>query len=106
MIRAVRHIVSVAVGVTFIAYLFCYLGTTKVRPQGTGGLTGPLKVRAFKNERHLIAFYPLYLVERWARNRSFRYATLYFNVDFEDGHYERLWLYGDGKYGRIWYDIW
>ena len=106
MLRVLQRAVAVALGIGLVAYAVCYLATTRVRPQGTGGLTGPRKVRVFKNERHLIAFYPLYLVERWVRNCSFRYATLYFNVDFEDGHCERLWLYGDGKYGRIWYDIW
>ena len=94
----------VGFGVVALVYVGFYIGTTRVVPQGTGGLTGPLRVRMFKSEKHLLAFYPLYLVERWVRNRSLCYAQYYFNVDFEDGHYERFWLYGDGKYSRIWYD--
>jgi hypothetical protein len=100
-----RRVAMVAAGV-FLLYLIPYLVTTTVKPQGTGGLTGPLKVRVFRSEKHLMAFYPLYLMERWARNFSFTFAAYHFNVDFQDGKYERPWLYGDGKYSRIWYDFW
>ncbi len=97
-----------AIGFTAVVLLYAgfYIGTTRVKPQGTGGLSGPLRVRVFKSDKHLMAFYPLYLVERWVRNRSVFDANYYFNVDFEDGHYGRSWLYGDGKYSRIWYDFW
>jgi len=95
---------AIGFGLVAVVYVGFFVGTTTVQPQGTGGLSGPLHVRMFKSEKHLMAFYPLYLVERWIRNRSFCYASSYFNVDFEDGHYERDWLYGDGKYSRIWYD--
>jgi hypothetical protein len=60
------------------------LGTTVVRPQGTGGLSGPLKVRVFRSENHLIAFYTLDLVERCVRICSLTDASYYFNVDFKD----------------------
>jgi hypothetical protein len=99
---------AICFGVVVSVYIGFYLGTTKILPQGTGGLSGPLKVRVFKSENHLIAFYPLYLIERWVRNCSLTHAAYYFNVDFKDGHYDHSWLYGDGKYSRIWYDpdIW
>lgn len=97
---------GIAGGVIALVYIGFYLGTTTVKPQGTGGLSGPLRVRVFKAEKHLMVFYPLYLAERWVRNGSFCYAQYHFNVDFEDGHFERDWLYGDGKYSRIWYDRW
>lgn len=96
-------------GVGFVIFVLVYIGfylaTTTVKHQGTGGMSGPLRVRVFKSEKHLMAFYPLYLVERWVRNGSFCYAQYYFNVDFDDGRYERSWLYGDGKYSRIWYEF-
>ena len=97
---------AVGIGVVLLVYVGFYLGTTTVKPQGTGGLSGPVRVRVFKSERQLMAFYPLYLFERWVRNGSFCDAEYYFNVDFEDGRYDRFWLYGDGKYSRIWYDYW
>lgn len=89
----------------FVIYLGLYIGTTEVRPQGYGGLKGPLRVRVFQNETHLVAFYPLYLVERWIRNGSFTVAVYYFNLEFKDGRYPHSWLYNDGVYGRIWYDF-
>ena len=91
-------------GLAVLLYIGFYVGTTRVVPQGTGGLSGPIRVRMFKSEKHLMALYPLYLIERWVRNRSLYYAAYYFNADFEDGRYDRLWLYGDGKYTRIWYE--
>jgi|GEM_PF-2699022 len=101
-----KHRIMVAAAGLFLLYLIPYLMTTTVKAQGTGGLTGPLKVRVFRSEKHLIAFYPVYLLERWVRNFSFTYASYRFNVDFQDGKFERTWLYGDGKYSRIWYDRW
>ena len=83
---------------------FC-LGTTEVKPQGMGGMTGPVRVRVFNNEKHLMLFYPLYLIERWCRNGSFFDASYHFNVDFRDKQYNRPWLYGDGKYSTVWYDL-
>ena len=87
-----------------LGYVIAYLATTVVTPQGTGGLTGPLKVRMFRSEAHLALIYPAYLVERWARNGSLIDASYHFNVDFTDGKYKWRWLYGDGKYSRIWYN--
>lgn len=87
-----------------MVYLSFYFTTTTVQPKGKGGLSGPLKVRVFKSEKHLLGFYPIYLVERWIRNGSFTTASYYFNVNFEDERYDHNWLYGDGKYDRIWYD--
>jgi hypothetical protein len=87
-----------------LVYFAGYCGTTKIITQGTGGLTGPLLVRIFKTENHLVAFYPFYLLEQWIRNGSLTEASYFFNVDFEDRNYKRGWLYGDGKYDRIWYD--
>ena len=95
----------IGVAIFLAVYIASYLGTTTVKPQGLGGLSGPLKVRVFQNERHLIVFYPTYLVERWIRNGSLFYASYYFSVDFKDGEYPHPWLYDDGKYGRIWYDF-
>jgi hypothetical protein len=92
-------------GIVAIVYAVVYLATTNLRPGGTGGLSGPVNVRVFKSERHLIAFYPLYLMERWVRNRSLTDADYHFNVDFLDGKYDQDWLYGDGKYSRIWYSF-
>jgi hypothetical protein len=88
-----------------VVYAGFYFGTTEVRPQGDGGLAGPLRVRLFRSEKHLIGFYPLYLVERWIRNGDLCSASYYFNIEFKDGLYPHSWLYGDGKYGRIWYDF-
>jgi hypothetical protein len=93
------------IGAPLAVYIGIYLVTTTVRLQGQGGLSGPLKVRVFASERHLIAFYPLYLVERWIRNASFVDAVYYFNVDFKDAYYTHPWLYDDGVYGLIWYDF-
>ena len=101
-----QHSIKVAAVGLFLLYLLAYLMTTSVKPRGTGGLGGPLEVRVFRSENHLIAFYPLYLLERWQRNFSFTYASYRFNVDFQDEKFERTWLYGDGKYSRIWYDLW
>jgi hypothetical protein len=93
----------IAAGAVFV-YVALYFISTTVHPQGTGGLSGPLKVRMFKSETHLLGFYPVYLVERWIRNGSLTMASYYFNVDFKDEKYDHSWLYGDGKYDRIWYD--
>ena len=93
----------IAVG---LLYLALYLATTQVEPQGTGGLSGPMKVRVFESEPHLVAFYPLYLVERWTRNGSLFYCSYRFNCDFADRLYVHSWLYGDGKYSWVWYDHW
>jgi len=62
-------------------------------------------MRVFASEGHLIVFYPVYLLERWIRNMSFTRASAYFNIDFEDHVYTHDYLYGDGKYSRIWYDV-
>lgn len=97
---------TVFAAVLFVLYLFSYFVTTTVRPRGTGGLSGPRRVRVFASEEHLMAFYPLYLAERWKRNLSIFDAHEYFNVDFADGRYRRFWLYADGQHGRIWYDFW
>jgi len=94
----------IGIGGFLFVYIGLYLATTTVRPQGHGGMTGPLEVRVFQSENHLVLFYPLYLVERWVRNGSFCDAVYYFNVDFRDGNYRHFWLYNDGVYGRIWYD--
>jgi hypothetical protein len=96
-----RRCIWIAVGV-LVAYGSIYFGTTTVRPQGHGGLTGPLRVRVFQGEKHLIVFYPLYLVERWIRNGSLDTAVYYFNVEFKDGRYPHTWLYGDGVYSSFW----
>jgi len=88
-----------------LIYAGFYFGTTTVRPQGHGGSQGPLRVRVFHSETHLIVFYPLYLVERWIRNGDLFSASYYFNIQFKDGLYPHSWLYDDGKYGRIWYDF-
>jgi len=96
---------SIVLGALFTVYLSLYYGTTTVRSGGNGGLTGPINVRVFKNEYHLVAFYPVYLVERWIRNGSLFDAVYYFNVDFEDRQYRWVFLYGDGVYSRIWYDV-
>ena len=85
-------------------YVTLYFISTTVRPGGKGGLSGPLKVRVFKSEVHLVVFYPVYLVERWIRNGSLTVASHYFNVDFKDEEYDHSWLHGDGKCDRIWYD--
>ncbi len=89
-----------------LLYLVAYLATTHVEPQGQGGLSGPVNVRMFRSESHLVAFYPLYLVERWSRNGSFTYCAYRFNCDFADRTYVHHWLYGDGKYSRVWYEDW
>jgi hypothetical protein len=88
-------------------YLFAYITTTSFESHGPngGGLAGPISTRTFSCEMHLVAFYPLYLVERWCRNGSFTFASYYFNCRFADGNYEHDWLYGNGKYSRIWYDF-
>jgi hypothetical protein len=98
-----KHRLRFAVAGFSIAYVAFYFGTTTVRPQGYGGMSGPLKVRVFHNEIHLIAFYPLYLLERWVRNGSFVYAEYYFNIEFKDERYPHPWLYDDGHTGSIWY---
>jgi hypothetical protein len=54
----------------------------------------------------LVAFYPLYLAERWIRNRDFTYCALRFNCDFADHLYVHDWLYGNGKYSIVWYEPW
>lgn len=87
-------------------YLALYLATTHVKPLGSGGLGGPVEVRVFQSETHLVAFYPLYLVERWARNGSLVSASYQFNCNFADRLYVHSWLYGDGKYSWVWYDHW
>ncbi len=87
-------------------YLALYLATTHVEPQGSGGLSGPVEVRVFQSEPHLVALYPLYLVERWTRNRSLFDSSYRFNCDFADRLYVHHWLYGDGKYSWVWYDHW
>lgn len=94
-----------AVGVCLL-YLTLYLKTTHVEPQGMGGLSGPMEVRVFHSELHLLPFYPLYLAERWVRNESLTSASVWFNCDFADRLYVHHWLYGDGKYSWVWYDIW
>ena len=106
MFRNLKRRWRVAFAGLGIVYFGFYVLTTTVRLQGTGGLSCPLRVRVFKSERHLAAFYPIYLIERWVRNRSLFHASYYFNVEFEDGHYDHTWLYGDGKYSRIGYDLW
>lgn len=95
-----RSILAIMV---LVAYVAVYLATTIVRPQGTGGMSGPLRVRVFASENHLVLMYPLYLIERWIRNGSFTYCAYRFNCDFEDGVYAHFWLYGDGKYSWVWY---
>lgn len=95
-----RILVGTAIFMT--AYVSLYFGTTSVKRQGHGGLTGPLKVRIFQNETHLIAFYPLYLLERRIRDGSDDDAVYYFNIDFRDEHYPHPWLYGDGIYTDFW----
>jgi hypothetical protein len=97
-----RRRILIGAGVFLVTYAGFYLGTTAVRPQGHGGLTGPLKVRVFQSEGHLIVFYPLYLVERWIRNGLLDTAVYYFNVEFKDGRYPHTWLYGDGVYSSFW----
>jgi hypothetical protein len=97
-----RRRVWIGLGVFLVVYIGLYFGTTTVKSQGHGGMTGPLKVRVFQNERHLIAFYPLYLVERWVRNGSLDVAVYYFNIEFKDGQYPHPWLYNDGVYGEFW----
>ncbi len=92
----------IGVSLFLVIYSSLYFGTTTVKPQGHGGLTGPLKVRVFESETHLICFYPLYLAERWIRNGSFDTAVYYFNVEFKDGRYPHEWLYGDGVYSSFW----
>lgn len=89
-----------------ILYLALYLATTHVESLGNGGLGGPLEVRVFQSETHLVAFYPLYLVERWTRNGSLFYSSHWFNCDFADRLYVHSWLYGDGKYSWVWFDHW
>jgi hypothetical protein len=105
MTKKLRRPSALVGGIIVIVYSLGYLATTNLRPGGTGGLSGPVTVRVFKSERHLIAFYPLYLMERWVRNLSLTDADYHFNVDFLDGKYDRDWLYGDGKYSRIWYSF-
>lgn len=90
--------------VVALGYVGLFFATTKVRPQGTGGLSGPYQVRVFKSESHLAIFYPVHTVERWIRNQSFTYSATHFGVDFEDELYAHDWLYGDGKYGMVWYE--
>jgi len=89
-----------------LLYLALYLTTTHVEPQGSGGLSGPVEVRVFQSEPLLVAFYPLYLAERWVRNGSLVSASYRFNCDFADRLYVHSWLYGDGKYSWVWYDHW
>lgn len=89
-----------------LPYLALYLTTTHIEPQGSGGLGGPVEVRVFRSEAHLLPFYPLYLVERWIRNGSFTSAFGWFNCDFSDRQYVHTWLYGDGKYSTVWYEPW
>jgi len=84
-------------------YVGLWLLTTNVVPVGTGGLTGPLKARVYQSEYHLVACYPLYLLESWIRNLSFTHFSYRFGCDFTDGTYCHTWLYGDGKYSMIWY---
>lgn len=96
-----RSILAIMV---LVAYVAVYLATTTVKPQGTGGLSGPLQVRVFASENHLALMYPLYLIERWIRNGSFTYCDYRFGCDFKDGLYAHFWLYGDGKYSRVWYE--
>lgn len=88
-------------------YGVSYIASTSYEYHGPngGGLSGPVSTRTFQSETHLVAFYPLYLVERWCRNGSFTHAGYYFNCRFTDGKYEHDWLYGDGKYSTIWYDF-
>lgn len=93
----------IAVG---LLYLALYFTTTHVEPQGSGGLSGPVEVRVFQSEPLLVAFYPLYLAERWVRNGSLVSASYRFNCDFADRLYVHSWLYGDGKYSWVWYDHW
>ena len=104
MKRRITIITVATLGPLLLAYVIAYIASTRVVPKGHGGLSGPLKVRMFQSEQHLVGFYPLYLVERWVRNRSFTMASCRFNVDFENHVYEHDYLYGDGKYGTIWYD--
>ena len=105
MSRIPNHCVRLVAAGSCLVYAILYLLTTTVTPKGTGGLTGPLKVRVFRSESHLLVFYPLYLIERCVRNLSLTDASYKFNADFRDAQYKRLWLYGDGKYSRIWYDV-
>lgn len=102
----IRMTVPQYAGLAFVLlYVFTYLGTTAYKPYGRGGgLSGPLHVREFRSEYHLLPYYPLYLVERWTRNRSLTSATHHFNCDFSDAIYSNFWLYGDGGFTAIWYD--
>jgi len=92
----------ISIGVFLVVYIGLYFGTTTVQPEGHGGLTGPLKVRVFQSEKHLIVFYPLYLAERRIRDGANDDAVYYFNITFKDGLYPHPWLYGDGVYGAFW----
>ena len=98
----IKRRIWIGIGLFLMVYIGLYFATTTVQPRGHGGLTGPLKVRVFQNEKHLIAFYPLYLVERWVRNGSLDVAVYYFNIEFKDGRYPHPWLYNDGVYGEFW----
>ena len=98
-----RRRIWIGGGVFLVVYVVLYFATTTVQPRGHGGLTGPLKVRVFQSESHLIVFYPIYLTERWVRNGyQSDVAVYYFNIEFKDGRYPHPWLYNDGVYGDFW----
>lgn len=99
-----KHRGKVVTAGVALTYVSVYFATATVQPKVTGGLSGPLKMRVFKSESHLPAFYPIYLVERWIRNGSLTMASYYFNVEFEDESCDHDRPYGDGKYDRNWYD--
>jgi hypothetical protein len=91
------------IGVALVIYVVLNFATTSVKPQGTGGLSGPMRVRVYYSEYHVALFYPVYLVERWVRNGDLFRASTYFNCDFGDQVYAHEWMYGDDKYSSIWY---
>jgi hypothetical protein len=99
-----KHRGLIVFGVFVLFYVSLHFATTSVKPMGGGGLSGPCQVRVYSSEYQLALFHPVYLVERWIRNRDLFYASYYFNCDFKDQFYANEWMYGDGNYGFVWYD--
>lgn len=103
--RRLRNRPRLGIGLIGLAiYVGLHFLTTTVQPQGTGGLSGPLQVRVYASENHLAVFYPVHLMERWIRNGSLTFSDYRFGVDFQDQVYAHDWMYGDGKYGSVWYE--